>query len=135
MSISTPLLAVISAAALSASPGRAAGAHPSPRHQGKAQATSERSAEAGAPQVVELSVTSEGFVPARVTVKRGRPVKLVVTRKTDLTCATEIVMKSLGVRKELPLGEPVTVTVTPPGPGEYRYACGMDMVAGVLAVE
>jgi plastocyanin domain-containing protein len=84
---------------------------------------------------VEIAVTSDGFVPAEVTVRRGQPVKLVVTRKVERTCATEIVMKDFGIDQPLPLNEPVTVTVTPKRPGEYRFACGMDMVAGVLKVE
>ncbi|GEJ57748.1 cupredoxin domain-containing protein [Anaeromyxobacter diazotrophicus] len=83
-------------------------------------------------QTVELAVTSEGFVPAEVTVKHGKPVKLVVTRKVERTCATEIVMKDFGVNQPLPLNQPVTVTVTPKKAGEYRFACGMDMIAGVL---
>ena len=86
-------------------------------------------------QVVELSVTSEGFVPSQVTVKAGKPVKLVVTRRTNRTCATEIVMKDLGVKEQLPLEKPVTVNIPPKAAGNYRYACGMDMIAGVLKVE
>ena len=86
-------------------------------------------------QVVELSVTNEGFVPSQVTVKAGTPVKLVVTRRTDRTCATEIVMKDLGVKEQLPLDKPVTVNIPPKAAGNYRYACGMDMIAGVLKVE
>ncbi len=86
-------------------------------------------------QIVQLSVTKEGFVPSQVTVKAGQPVKLVVTRKTDRTCATEIVMKDFGVKEELPLEKPVTVNITPRKPGQFRYACGMDMIAGALKVE
>jgi plastocyanin domain-containing protein len=90
---------------------------------------------AGRPQVVKLTVTSEGFVPATVKVKHGQPVKLVVTRQAERTCATEIVMKDFGVNAPLPVGKPVTVSLTPKKPGAYRYACGMDMIAGVLEVE
>ncbi len=86
-------------------------------------------------QVVQLTVTKEGFVPAAVTVKHGKPVKLVITRKVERTCATEIVLKDFGVQKALPLDAPVAVTVTPKKAGDYRYACGMDMVAGVLHAE
>ncbi len=85
-----------------------------------------------APQVVEIAVTSAGFVPAHVTVDAGRPVKLVVTRRTDRTCATEIVMKDFGVDRSLPLDRKVEVTVTPAKPGSYRFTCGMGMVAGVI---
>jgi plastocyanin domain-containing protein len=91
--------------------------------------------DSGNVQVVELTVTSKGFEPSTVTVKSGRPVKLVVTRKTERTCATEIVMKDFGVNQPLPLEKPVTLVVTPKGPGQYRYACGMNMIAGTLNVQ
>jgi plastocyanin domain-containing protein len=87
------------------------------------------------PQVVELTVTRDGFVPANVTVKSGKPVKLVVTRKVERTCATEIVMKDFNVNQPLPLNQPVTVVVTPKKPGQYRYACAMGHIAGVLKVQ
>jgi len=86
-------------------------------------------------QVVEIAVTGQGFVPAAVKVKAGIPVKLVVTRKTERTCATEIVIKDYGVNQPLPLDQAVEVTFTPKKPGSVRYACGMDMIAGVLTVE
>ncbi len=90
---------------------------------------------AGKAQVVHITVTSDGFVPEQVTVKKGQPVKLVVTRKVERTCATEIVMKDFGVNQPLPLDKPVTVTITPKKAGDYRYACGMDMITGTLKVE
>lgn len=86
-------------------------------------------------QVFEITVTSRGFEPSVVTAARGKPVKLVVTRTTERTCATEIVMKDFGVNRSLPVGRPVEVVVSPKGPGTYRFACGMDMVAGVLKVQ
>jgi plastocyanin domain-containing protein len=89
----------------------------------------------GAAQVVEIAVTGQGFVPAAATVAAGRPVKLVVTRKVERTCATEIVIKDYGVNKPLPLGEAVEVSFTPKKAGPVRYSCGMDMIAGVLTVQ
>jgi len=86
-------------------------------------------------QVVTLTVTDDGFVPEVVKVKAGTPVQLVVTRKVEKTCATEIVMKDFGVNQPLPLNKAVTVNVTPKGAGSYRFACGMDMIAGTLKVE
>jgi plastocyanin domain-containing protein len=90
-----------------------------------------------APQsgAIEMAVTSEGFVPAEVKVKVGQPVKLVVTRKIDRTCATEIVIKDYGINQPLPLNTPVEITFTPTKPGKVRYACAMDMIAGAFIVE
>ena len=86
-------------------------------------------------QEVAITVTSKGFEPSTVTVKSGKPVKLVVTRKTERTCATEIVMKDFGVNQTLPLEKPVNIVVNPKGPGQYRFACSMNMIAGTLNVQ
>jgi len=86
-------------------------------------------------QRVDMKVTSEGFVPAEVKVKKGHPVELVVTRTTDRTCAKQIVIKDAGISQDLPLDRAVTVAFTPGKSGKLRYACSMDMIAGVLLVE
>jgi plastocyanin domain-containing protein len=138
MNFSNLLLPPVAALALVASPLAVAmdHGHAGHDHENAAAAGSHAAAKAAKDaQVVELTVTKEGFEPSAITVKQGKPVKLVVTRKVDKTCATEIVMKDLGVHQPLPLNKPVTVKVTPKRPGEYRFACGMDMVAGVLKVE
>ncbi len=86
-------------------------------------------------RTIAIAVTVDGFTPDVVKAKAGETVKLVVTRKTDKTCATEIVMKDFHVNEKLPLDKAVTVTVKPAKPGSYRFACGMDMIAGTLQVD
>jgi plastocyanin domain-containing protein len=95
------------------------------------------SAPAGKSEVrtVEITVTSKGFEPANVKVKAGHLVRLVVTRKTDKTCATELVMADLGINQPLPLDTPVTVEFTPSESGTLRYACAMDHIGGVITVQ
>ncbi len=120
----------------SAGTGDAACGHGHAGHTHAAAGTaSSRARNPGAAQVVAIEVTGQGFVPAQAAVKSGRPVTLVVTRKTDRTCATEIVLKEYGISRPLPLNEAVEVTFTPRKTGPVRYACGMDMVAGTLTVE
>jgi len=85
-------------------------------------------------RTIEIAVTSEGFVPAEVRVTKGEKVKLVVTRKTDRTCATALVMKDKGINVGLPLNHPVTVALTADKKGELKYACPMDMITGKLVV-
>jgi plastocyanin domain-containing protein len=62
-------------------------------------------------------------------------VKLVVTRTVERTCATDIVIKDFGINKPLPLNQPVEVELTPTKPGNIRYACAMDMIAGVIVAQ
>lgn len=91
-------------------------------------------ASGGSPRIVELRVTGRGFEPWRVSLKKGEPVQLVVTRSTDDTCATELLIPDQHIRVELPLGKPVSVTFTPTRSGEIRYSCAMGMMGGVLDV-
>ncbi|GEL68851.1 cupredoxin domain-containing protein [Myxococcus virescens] len=86
-------------------------------------------------QTVDLTVTSKGFEPSDVKVKAGQPVRLVVTRKTAKTCATEIVMADLGINKPLPMDTPVTVEFTPSKSGTLRYACAMDHISGLVTIQ
>ena len=86
-------------------------------------------------RTVEVTVTSKGFEPANVQVKAGHPVRLVVTRKTEKTCATEIILDDLGINQPLPLDTPVTVEFTPSESGTLRYACAMDHIRGVVTIQ
>ncbi len=87
-------------------------------------------------QTIEMSVTDDGFEPAAVTVKKDQPVTLVITRKTEKTCAKEIVIDEQKVKAKLPLNKAVTVTFTPSKTGALKYGCAMGkMIGGVLKVE
>ncbi len=85
----------------------------------------------------EIAVTDEGFKPDDVKVPAATPVTLVFTRKTDHTCAKEVVMMLDGKKVEtaLPLNTPVEIAATFPAAGKLSYACGMDMVKGTLTVQ
>ena len=87
---------------------------------------------------IELSVTEDGFTPSKLSVKRGEAVVLAVTRKTDKTCATKVVVhvsKTKTVEKELPLDKTVEIPVTFEKTGTLTYACGMGHVSGVIMVQ
>jgi plastocyanin domain-containing protein len=87
-------------------------------------------------QTVEMKVTAKGFEPDAVTVKKGEPVTLVITRTVERTCATEIVIDEHGIKTKLPMNKPVTVTFTPNKAGELKYGCAMNkMIGGVLTVQ
>ena len=88
----------------------------------------------GGVRVVEVTVTEDGFVPSKVKANKGEKVRFVVTRKTDSTCAKEIVVADHGITRPLPLGKPVTIEFTPKKSGEIRYACGMSHVSGVVFI-
>ncbi len=83
---------------------------------------------------VKITVTRNGYEPWKIRAWKGVPLTLVVTRTTDETCATEVVLPEYGIHQKLPLGQPVTITFTPTREGEVRYACAMNMFQGVIDV-
>jgi len=138
------LLTAAAALALSAAPAVAQHAgsehgamhgmsHPVAASTTAAQGIAEGTVEDGV-RTVNVSVTDNGFEPSKVKAKKGEKVRLVVTRKTNSTCAKEIVIKDHGINRPLPLDKAVTVEFTPAKSGEIRYACGMDMISGVVFV-
>lgn len=118
------MTALVLAALLAAAP-EAQPATPSPSTQAAGQPA----------RTVKLAVTKKGFVPDKIKVKKGEPLRLLVTRKTEQTCATEIEIEDTKISQDLPLNKEVEVDYTPTKSGEVRYACSMGMVSGVLLVE
>ena len=132
--------ALLAAAALAlwASPARAQHMGHDQRMGGQGQgsatpAFAEGKLERGV-RTFDLSVTEDGFVPSRLVVNTGEKVRLVVTRKTNATCAKEIVIRDHGIDRPLPLDQAVAVEFTPKKAGEIRFACGMDHVSGIAFV-
>jgi plastocyanin domain-containing protein len=88
------------------------------------------------PKKIEIAVTENGFEPTPITVKKGEPLKLVITRKTDKTCAKSVVFDDPKLKKALPLNEPVEIMFTPTKSGELKYGCAMGkMIGGTIRVE
>jgi RND family efflux transporter MFP subunit len=87
-------------------------------------------------RVVRIEVTGPAFVPDRIELTAGQPTRLVFTRRTDRTCATEVRIPGLGVEETpLPLNEPVAIDLTPSETGDYTFACAMDMIEGTILVK
>lgn len=84
----------------------------------------------GDPSRVVVQVTEEGFVPNHIPAKVGQPITLVITRKTDRTCAREILFKGQAGKTELPLDKEVEATFTPAASGQVPFGCAMGMMVG-----
>lgn len=85
---------------------------------------------------VVMTVTDKGFEPQNLRVRKGEPVTLIITRKAEATCATEIVIDEHNIKTTLPLNTTVTVTFTPTKSGQLKYGCAMNkMIGGVISIE
>jgi hypothetical protein len=87
-------------------------------------------APAGDPSRVVVQVTEDGFVPNKIPAQVGKPITLVITRKTERTCAREILFKGQEGKTDLPLGKEVEATYTPKTSGEVPFGCAMGMMVG-----
>jgi plastocyanin domain-containing protein len=81
---------------------------------------------------VQVAVTENGFEPKEIQVKTGDDVTLVVTRKTDATCAKEIVVGDGKVRAALPLNQSVRIDLGKVDAGGVKFACGENMIFGAV---
>lgn len=128
-----PLLALAASALVLSQQGCSQGNKPAEQAPATAAAAAKP---AEGPRTVTLTVTEKGYEPSPVQLKKDEPVKLVVTRKTDQTCATEIVMKDYGINQPLPLNTPVEIAFTPNKTGTLTYGCAMgQMISGTFMVE
>jgi P-type Cu+ transporter len=87
----------------------------------------------GGLQQVEIAVRG-GYVPDRIRVRQGVPLRLTFDRQEASDCTARVVFPDFGVSKSLPAFGKATVELTPDRPGEFGFACGMNMVHGTLIV-
>lgn len=85
-------------------------------------------------RVVEIAATTTGFSPATVEAKPGETLTLRFTRTTPTGCMSTVTLPGLGIQRELPMNQPVDVTVTAPADGAIPFECGMAMLHGRIVV-
>ena len=84
-------------------------------------------------QEVRMTQDSSGYKPNKFIIKKGVPVKWIITSKDVYTCASSIVSQELGIRKGLALGENI-FEFTPTQTGTIRFSCSMGMYTGSFNV-
>ena len=81
---------------------------------------------------IEIIVDGGVYSPARIEVVAGRPVRLRFLRKDPSPCAEKVLFDELGIAADLPVGQPVEITLIPKTAGEYAFTCQMQMYRGTL---
>ena len=84
-------------------------------------------------QVVKVTVKG-GYSPDMIQVAPGMPVRLLFDRQETGDCSSRVVFPDFKVTQTLPADETTVVEFMPKEPGEYRFACGMNMLHGTLRV-
>lgn len=75
-----------------------------------------------------------GYSPAVIEAEAGMPLRLIFDRKEDGECSSHVVFSDFGVDLALPAFRTTTLTLHPDQPGEYPFACGMNMLHGTLRI-
>lgn len=85
-------------------------------------------------QIARIVLNEKGYQPASIQLRAGIPARLTFVRQVEATCGTEIVLADYGIKKDLPLNQPVVVEFTSAKTGEFSFVCGMNMLKGKLVV-
>lgn len=85
-------------------------------------------------QVAEVLVDG-GYKPEVVTLKQGVPATLKFTRKDPSTCLDRVVFPDWGINQPLAENQTQEIKIDTSKPGEYTWACGMDMFHGKVIVK
>ena len=85
-------------------------------------------------QALRVEITSRGYEPGSIALKRNIPAKIIFRRTVESTCATEVVFADYGINRPLPLNQDVVVTFTPRKTGQFAFTCGMNMHRGKVIV-
>ncbi len=90
-----------------------------------------------APRHVDVTVSNQGFTPARIPAKPGESLTLVFRyQKSAGECGREVVVPTQNVHVTLTEDKPVEVALTlPANKSEIGFACGMNMLHGAVVIE
>ncbi len=85
-------------------------------------------------RTVKIKVDKNGFSPSSIDAEAGHKLNLVFTRADKNNCGSVVVFPKLKIRKALPVGKDVIVSVTPVEAGQITFTCGMGMYKGSIVV-
>ena len=86
------------------------------------------------PTQIYVLVDDAGFSPSEIPLKVGESAEIIVMRRSNATCAKEIMVPDLDVRLTLPLEESVRFAVKPTKAGRIHFTCGQGHLGGDIVV-
>lgn len=85
-------------------------------------------------RTVKIRVDKNGFSPSSFEVEAGHKLNLVFNRVDKDNCGGTVVLPRYKIRKALPVGKEVIVTIVPKAAGTISFTCGMGMMKGNIVV-
>lgn len=84
---------------------------------------------------VVVDAKNHGYKPDVITFKQGKPAQLKFIASDNMGCMDKINFKQLDTKVDLDNNNEVTVKIPTDKPGEYDFACSMDMFKGKVVVK
>ncbi len=84
-------------------------------------------------RVTVVLTESQGYKPDSFTLRKGVLAKVTFIRHGE-GCGDVVVIPNYGVRRKLPMNDPVVVTFRPRETGTFGFSCGMNMYKGEIVV-
>lgn len=85
-------------------------------------------------QNAEIAITSRGYEPSYIRVKKDQLVTLTLKSKDAFNCASAFRIPSLGISKNLAANDTQVISFTPTKAGRLQFNCSMGMYRGVIEV-
>lgn len=82
-------------------------------------------------QVAHITVRG-GYEPSLIEVQAGVPVRLDFDRKESGECSSHVVFSDFGIDQPLQTFAQTSVELPALAPGDYPFACGMNMLHGMI---
>ncbi len=88
----------------------------------------------GGVQEVRIDVSSNGYSPQHITLKKSVPARLILSTNGTNGCARAFTIPSLRLQKILPVTGTETLEFTPTKTGPLVFTCSMGMYTGTFNV-
>jgi plastocyanin domain-containing protein len=85
-------------------------------------------------QEVNMDLSYAGYSPNVLNIKKGIPVRWNINVKQMTGCTNSIMIESLGIKKDLQIGNNVIEFTPPDDVDEIKFSCWMRMVWGKFVV-
>lgn len=88
----------------------------------------------GQVQEIKIQIVNSGYIPAKITVKKGILVRLTLQTQNTYSCASAFILRKFGIQVQLGPTDKKVFTFVPTETGKFPYTCAMGMYRGVLEV-
>jgi len=85
-------------------------------------------------RTVKVRVDKNGFSPSSIDAEAGHKINLVFRRVDKDNCGSVVSLPDRNIRRNLPVGKNVVISVTPTQSGPISFTCGTGIHRGTIVV-